>query len=245
MIYKQPLLKPSGDKALRICFGDERSLEVNQPVRTLYKRLINKPLAGITEMVPTYASLTVMYDPQEVILDEFSRSLDALAQEALAAPEVEVSGRLLMVPVCYEEPYAPDMDYICEHTSLTAPQAISQHTAAPYQVFQLGFTPGCPFIGPLQPSLHVPLMEAPRTHTPTGAVAISVGQTVIYPRATPGGMRIIGRTPVRLFQIDHPELTLFKPGDRVWFRAITPAEFEALASQCQELMQGVEVRLEG
>jgi KipI family sensor histidine kinase inhibitor len=134
------------------------------------------------------------------------------------------------------------MSYVCDYTKLRPERLIALHTAEPYYVFQLGFTPGCPFIGPLQEALHVPLMETPRTYTPMGAVAISTGQTVIYPRATPGGMRIIGRTPVRLFQLDHPELTLFRPGDRVLFRPISQSEFLMIEEEATELMKGVEVK---
>jgi KipI family sensor histidine kinase inhibitor len=134
------------------------------------------------------------------------------------------------------------MGYVCDYTKLQ-PQAVAAlHTHEPYYVFQLGFTPGCPFIGPLQEALHVPLMETPRTYTPMGAVAISTGQTVIYPKATPGGMRIIGRTPVRLFQLDHPALTLFRPGDRVLFRPISQSEFLVIEEEATELMKGVEVK---
>ena len=149
---------------------------------------------------------------------------------------------MLIVPVSYEGEYAPDMSYVCDYTKLQPEMVIALHTAEPYYVFQLGFTPGCPFIGPLQEALHVPLMETPRTFTPMGAVAISIGQTVIYPKATPGGMRIIGRTPVKLFQLDHPALTLFRPGDRVSFRAVSQAEYLAIEEEAVELMMGVEVR---
>ena len=241
MIFEQPLIKPHGDRALRVTFGDERSLRVNRPVRALHFLLEESPLLGIREMVPTYASLTVMFDPDQVDHAVLAAELAKAAARARGRTGRQKAGRLLTIPVCYEGEYAPDMDYICGHTGLSPIQAVALHTGETYYVFQLGFTPGCPFIGPLQEELFVPLMQSPRTHTPKGAVAVSVGQTVIYPRATPGGMRIMGRTPVQLFQLDHPDLTLFKPGDRVRFRAVGPDEFEAISSQTQILGQGVEV----
>lgn len=211
MLYPKPQLKPSGDRALRITFGDERSLEVNRPVRALSAMLESQPIPGLREMVPTYASLTVLYDPDAVAFQELKSRLAQMAEDAMRHQDAENAGRLLRIPVCYQGPCAPDMEYICGYTGLGPQEVISLHTQEAYFVFQLGFTPGCPFIGPLQEQLHVPLMQSPRTNTPKGAVAISVGQTVIYPRH-PGGMRIAGSTPVQLFQLDHSDLTLFKPG---------------------------------
>lgn len=242
MIYAEPLIKPSGDRGVRIAFGDERTLEVNTPVQTISRMLESTNIPGVQEIVPTYASVTVMYEPNEVAYQTLVAILDPMARQALHASLEQPPYRLLSIPVCYEGPFAPDMDYVCEHSGLSADRVVRLHTERPYFVFQLGFTPGCPFLGPLQEPLHVPLMQMPRTHTPTGAVAISIGQTVIYPRATPGGMRVIGRTPVHLFQIDHPELTLFKPGDRVSFRAISTEEFKDMETQVHALFDGVEVR---
>ena len=242
MIYTEPLFKPSGDRGVRIAFGDERTLNVNRPVQVISRMLESTVIHGIEEIVPTYASVTVIYRPDQVEYRSLVAALEPMAQRSLLASVEELPYRLLIVPVCYEGHYAPDMEYVCEHSGLSAEGVVGLHTEQSYYVFQLGFTPGCPFVGPLQEQLHVPLMQSPRTHTPTGAVAISIGQTVIYPRATPGGMRIIGRTPVHLFQVDHPELTLFKPGDRVWFKAISTEEFKEMEIQARALFDGVEVR---
>lgn len=241
MLFKQPEAKPNGDRAVRLAFGDERSLEVNRPVRILYNDLLADPLPGVVELVPAYASVTVHYDPALIDYRELTDRLLARARGAIQRGEGQAPGRFLEVPVCYQGRYAPDMDYIRQFTSLSPEQIIALHTARPYHVFQLGFTPGCPFIGPLPEQLNVPLMQLPRTDTPTGSVAISVGQTVIYPRATPGGMRLVGRTPVKLFQIDHPELTLFKPGDRVMFAPVSIDEYLELEESCRGLMDGVKV----
>jgi len=241
MIFDEPLIKPSGDKALRVTFGDERSLQVNRPVRAMYEFLQESPVQGVVELVPSYASLTVMYDPGQQNYTDLITKLEKIAWRAMSEHKIRSIRRLLTIPICYEGDYAPDMDYICQYTGLDREKVVSIHTAQPYYVFQLGFTPGCPFIGPLQEILHVPLMQSPRTRTPQGAVAISVGQTVIYPQSTPGGMRIIGRTPVQLFQLNHPDLTLFKPGDQVQFQPISKEKFQALEAVTHQLYQGVEV----
>lgn len=242
VLYDQPQIKPNSDCGLRIAFGDERTIRVNRRVRKLAHLLQSAALPGVIELIPTYASLTVLYDPLQVDYMSLVEYLQPFSKEAVTASAEEESSRLLIIPVSYEGEYAPDMRYVCDHTKLQSERVIALHTAEPYYVFQLGFTPGCPFIGPLQEALNVPLMETPRTFTPTGAVAISIGQTVIYPKATPGGMRIIGRTPVKLFQLDHPALTLFRPGDRVLFRAVSQAEFLAIEKEAAGLMTGVEVR---
>jgi inhibitor of KinA len=241
-IYAEPLFKPSGDRGVRITFGDERSLEVNRPVQGLSRMLETAVIPGVEEIVPTYASVTVMYRPNQVDYSTLVDVLKSWTRRSLEAWAQEPPYRVIVIPVCYLGEYSPDLDYVCEYTGLTAERVIQIHTECPYYVFQLGFTPGCPFLGPLQDVLHVPLMQSPRTHTPAGAVAISVGQTVIYPRATPGGMRVIGRTPVHLFQVEHPELTLLKPGDRVSFRPISVQDYKALETQVRTLFDGVEVR---
>jgi inhibitor of KinA len=242
MIYAEPLFKPSGDHGVRIAFGDERTLKVNMPVQVLSRMLESTEIPGVEEIVPTYASVTVMYRPDQVHYRNLVAVLEPMVKRSLQGSLESPPYRLITIPVCYEAPYAPDLEYVCHYSGLSAEQVVHLHTEGSYYVFQLGFTPGCPFLGPLQEALHVPLMKSPRTHTPTGAVAISIGQTVIYPRATPGGMRIIGRTPVHLFQIDHPELTLLKPGDRVWFKAISVEEYKQMEVQVHALFEGVEVR---
>lgn len=242
MLYDDPEVKPNGDRGLRVAFGDERSIRVNRRVRRLFRIIQAAPLPGMTELIPTYASLTVLYDPVRIDYLHLVECLQPLLEKAMKTQEEEEPSRLLIVPVCYEGEYAPDMPYVYEKTRLEPERVIALHTSTPYYVFQLGFTPGCPFIGPLQSSLDIPLMETPRTFTPRGAVAISIGQTVIYPKATPGGMRIIGRTPVKLFQLDHPALTLFRPGDRVLFRAVSKVEYLEIERDAEELMTGVEVR---
>lgn len=242
MLFEQPQIKPNGDLGLRIAFGNERTVRVNRRVRKLARMVHSVALPGVTEMIPTYASLTLLYDPVQINYLNLVEWLQPLLKEAMTVSAEEDPSRLLIIPVSYEDEYAPDMEYICDYTGLKAEKVIALHTLEPYYVFQLGFTPGCPFIGPLQEALNVPLMETPRTYTPTGAVAISIGQTVIYPRATPGGMRIVGRTPVKLFQLDHPELTLFRPGDRVLFRAVSKAEYLAIEKEAVDLMVGVEIK---
>jgi inhibitor of KinA len=245
MLFDRPQIKPNGDCGLRIAFGNERTIRVNRKVRKLTQLIQVLNLQGVTELIPTYASLTVMYDPSTIDDVDLMNLLQPVIDEAMTVTAGEESSRLLIVPVCYKGKYAPDMEYICDYTKLQPEAVVALHTHEPYYVFQLGFTPGCPFIGPLQEALHVPLMETPRTNTPMGAVAISIGQTVIYPRATPGGMRIIGQTPVRLFQLDHPALTLFRAGDRVLFRAVSESEFLMTKEEAIELMKGVEVRNDG
>lgn len=242
MIYDRPILKPSGDRGIKISFGNERSLQVNKRVRLFCRRIERDLPQYFDEIVPTYADLTVTYDERRFTYEEVAGAIEPLVQSHGPTKNSEGGYRVLFVPVCYEGIYAPDMEYVCSYTNMEREEVVSLHTSSPYYVFQLGFTPGCPFIGPLQKNLHVPLMQIPRTDTPEGAVSISIGQTVIYPRASPGGMRLIGRTPVRLFQIDHPETTLFKPGDWVMFYPINKDTFKAMHESINELMEGVEMR---
>ena len=128
MLYEQPQIRPNGDCGLRIAFGDERTIRVNRRVRKLAHMIQLAALPGVTELIPTYASLTVLYDPLQVDYVNLEECLQPFLKEALTASAEEESSRLLVVPVAYEGEYAPDMSYVCDYTKLQPEMVIALHT---------------------------------------------------------------------------------------------------------------------
>lgn len=245
MIYVKPVVQIVGDSCIKISFGNERSIRVNKLVRQFEIEIKKSDFIDFVEILSTYCDLSVFYNQFDVSFDLLLAKIHLCIDKYNEKNQYNTIKRALQVPVCYHENFAQDLAYICSNTGLNKDEIVNIHTSSPYFIFQLGFSPGCPFIGPLQPKLHVPLLPEPRTETPEGAVALSIGQTVIYPRVSPGGMSIIGRTPVMLFDIQHDDLTLFKPGDWVKFEKITKKEFEKMSKNIKKLYDEVQIILYG
>jgi KipI family sensor histidine kinase inhibitor len=175
--------------------------------------------------------IAVHFDPYHpalpaAVLEYFEQ----LLQEAFkSAGRFEGSGRTVEVPVCYEPVFALDLEEISSLTRVAKQDVQKLHASSKHLVLMVGFSPGQPYIGGLDPKLSVPRRATPRTRMPAGAVAIANAQTCVYPFDTPGGWNIIGRTPLRVFDPARDPASLFAPGDRVRFVAISATEFEKLA----------------
>jgi KipI family sensor histidine kinase inhibitor len=132
---------------------------------------------------------------------------------------------LIRIPVWYGGAVGPDLEYLAGRVGLTEEEVIKRHSDVEYLVYLLGFLPGFPYLGGMDPSIALPRRAQPRTRVPRGSVGIGGSQTGIYPLDSPGGWHLIGRTPISLFEPDKDEPTLLRPGDRVRFVAISEAEF--------------------
>lgn len=190
-----------------------------------------RSLPWIRDVVPALCGIAVHFDPYHpalpaAVLDYFEQ----LLQEAFkSAGRFEGSGRTVEVPVCYEPVFALDLEEISSLTRVAKQDVQKLHAGSKHLVLMVGFSPGQPYIGGLDPRLSVPRRATPRTRMPAGAVAIANAQTCVYPFDTPGGWNIIGRTPLRVFDPARDPASLFAPGDRVRFVAISRAEFDKLA----------------
>ena len=216
-------------------FGDVKAaasgvvdLELNRSLQALAAALRHRALPWIRDVVPALSGIAVHFDPDHpalppAILDYFQV---LLAECFKVASKFEDSGRVVEVPVCYEREFALDLDEIIAVTKLTPQNIQKLHTSAAHFVLMVGFSPGQPYIGGLDAKLWVPRRPTPRTRMPMGAVAIANAQTAVYPYETPGGWSIIGRTPLTVFDPAREQPSLFAPGDRVRFFAITKNEYE-------------------
>ncbi|GAB4444346.1 MAG: 5-oxoprolinase subunit PxpB [Anaerolineales bacterium] len=211
----KPRLLPLGDSAMLVQWGNEMDFEVNQRVHALANLIEASPLHGIIESVPAYASLLVHYDPLVVSFTQVRDFLrEKLSQAQAAAAR---SPKRVEVPVRYGGEHGIDLEAVARHLHLRVEEVIRLHSEKLYTVFMMGFTPGFPYLGKLDDALVVPRLETPRTRVPAGTVAIAGSQTGIYPLDSPGGWRLIGWTPLTLFDPRAESPFLFAPGDEVKF----------------------------
>jgi KipI family sensor histidine kinase inhibitor len=221
--------KPSSDQSLLVYFGHEITLQAHERVRRLLLLLEAEPIAGIRNVHPAYCSLLIKFDAirlrhseLEAILKKY---LDRLEKVSLPEP------RQREIPVCYGGEYGPDLTEVAAMHGMTPAQVIELHSSARYLVYFLGFVPGFAYLGELPEALVTPRLATPRRTVPVGSVGIAGNQTGVYPVATPGGWRLLGRTPISMFRNDQKGLSLLAIGDRVRFLPISPEQFAALDSK--------------
>lgn len=211
----KPQLLPLGDSALLIRLGDEIDPALNRRVHALDARLREEPLAGVLETAPAYASLVVHYDPLVVTHAQVCSWVQERIPRATGASPA--TPRHIEVPVRYGGAGGPDLESTAAYHGMSVQELVRIHSSREYVVYMMGFTPGFPYMGRLEPAIATPRLERPRTLVPGGSVGIAGAQTGIYPIDSPGGWRIIGRTPLRIFDLTKSPPFLFSPGDSVRF----------------------------
>ena len=236
----------AGDTALTIEFGErvERRLlaAVTALDAALARAIGSGELHGIVEMVPTFRSLTVIYDPLLSTRAEIEPTITGHAHAALCS-SVAMNrnvrrGRVWQLPVCYGDEIAacgPDLDELAQACGLPPAEVIRLHASVTYEVYMLGFLPGFAFMGDLPELLSRPRRYEPRLRVPAGSVATAGTLTAIYPWESPGGWHLLGACPVPLFSANWPQAALLLPGDRVNFRAVDAAEYRLLLAEMPEL----------
>jgi KipI family sensor histidine kinase inhibitor len=228
-VSRHPSIEAASDHSLLVSFGDRIERSLHGRVRALTESFLVTPARGVVNVHPAYASVLVDFCPLDVPMEEVEREIRLrLGQsEVRDAPE----SRRVEIPVCYGGEFGPDLGAVARHCGLAADQVIARHTAAEYLVYFLGFSPGFPYLGGMDPALETPRLASPRKSVAAGSVAIGGNQTGIYPLASPGGWRIIGRTPLRLFDAGRRPPELLRMGDAVRFRAIGSGEFAAFTAE--------------
>lgn len=229
-----PRLLPLGDSAWTVEFGHAIDAAANARVMGLAGRIAaarkDDPLmAAITDIVPTFRSLTVHFDPWSSDAAALGRGLQALAMEG---SEATATGRQWQLPVCFDDDFAPDLARVCELKQLTRTAVIDLLLGATFRVYMLGFQPGFPYMGGLPASLNVPRLASPRQKVPAQSVAIALDMCAVYPWESPGGWNLLGRTPVVLFDPRQDEQpAMLAAGDEVRWVAVDRAEHDRLAAE--------------
>jgi inhibitor of KinA len=228
-LYSETRFFLMGDRGLLIEFGDAISAVVNEKVRKMAQAIRAEPLEGIIEVVPTYRSLLVLYNPLVIALEDLKKRLKRLEEglKEISFPDPT----LTKIPVLYGGTFGPDLGTVAEYLHLTSEEVIRLHCSKPYFIYMIGFMPGFPYMGELPDALITPRLRTPRLSVPAGSVAIAQKQTGIYPVESPGGWQILGRTPVKLFNPEEEPPALLRMGDLVQFYPISERGFHEWNSQ--------------
>jgi len=225
-VYDKPKYLVAGDSAVVVEFGNAIDPTVNNLVNQLMLNIDNKRPDGVLDMVPSYRSLMIYYDP---LINSFEQLVKELKEiKGLDNDFSKREFRTVEIPTLYGGEMGPDLSFVAEHNELSIEQVIEIHSGAEYRVYMLGFSPGFPYLGGMPESIETPRLSSPRTLIPAGSVGIAEKQTGIYPNASPGGWRLIGKTPIKLFNPEAYPPALLQPGDHVKFVPIDEETFDKL-----------------
>ena len=231
------LIEWNGEQSFSLVCREAIDENLHAVIRAIWQLLQTPPLLGIVDIIPTFHSITIVFDPLkiastpiypsagEVILDQV---MSRLKQLSIHAP---LSKRQVNIPVCYEASLAPDLITLSTQLSITPNELISLHHSKPYTVYMLGFLPGFAYMGIIDARITAPRHARPRSHVPAGSVAIAGHQTGIYPTDSPGGWQLIGRTPIQMFNPLEPNPFFLQPGDEVNFYPVSLSEYQQLILQ--------------
>jgi len=218
-------IQPASDQSLLITLGDSISLKTHHRVVKLLRMLENAPPAGLRDLHPAYASLLIQFDPCLTSHAELER---AIGERMAHLDSVELPpAATVEIPVCYGGELGPDLVDVAELHGLPPEEVIRIHSEAVYTVYFLGLVPGFAYLGGLPDAIATPRLPAPRKRVESGSVGIAGNQSGVYPFPTPGGWRLIGKTPLAIFRADRPHMSLLAIGDQVRFRPISIREFHA------------------
>ncbi len=221
-----------GDSSLLIEFEQVISPEVNQRIAACMKLIRAQQIEGIVDMIPTYCSLLVNYNPMVISYRDLYKRL-----EAIVKMDVKLDAgnkKVWEIPVLYGGEYGPDLGTIASHAGLSEEEVVSIHTGTDYLIYMLGFLPGFTYLGGLDPRIHTPRLANPRVKIPAGAVGIGGSQTGIYPMDSPGGWQLMGLTPVKTYDPLREKPILVEAGDYIRFVSITEAEFKDIKAAVED-----------
>lgn len=226
LVDQQPTWTQVSDSALLARFQGRSPVDNQAAVARIFNAVSAANIPGIINLHPAFASLLVIYSPMLWTPIALVQKLVETKRAALLNPALQ---KRVPIPVCFVGGFAADLADVAARTGLAVNETVIRFVTALYHVAFLGFAPGFPYLLGLPPELATPRLSRPRTHVPAGSVGIAGDQTGIYPAETPGGWRIVGRTPVRLFDPEREPMSLLLPGDEVRFESISEQRFEELS----------------
>ena len=222
----------SGDSALVIEFGNEISVDINKKIRKMMDDIKKENIDGIVELVPTYCSLLINYDVLKIDYNTLVEKLKTFLNNNLETAEGEEVTQI-EIPTLYNDEVGPDLSYVAEHNKLSKEEVIKIHTGTDYLVYMLGFMPGFTYLGGMSEKIATPRLESPRLQIYPGSVGIAGKQTGMYPSMSPGGWRIIGRTPLKLYNPDSDTPVYISSGDYVRYVSISEEEYNDILKKVE------------
>lgn len=221
-------LRPAGEAALIVYLGDTICEAVVEDVRVLSSALEHAAPAWLREIIPSYTSVLVTFDPLAIEHRAVAAFLRGLVDRRAPAPS---DSRTVTLPVYYSAEVGADLETVAAAAGITGAEVAARHSAILYRVYAIGFAPGFAYLGSVDESLAISRHATPRRAVPRGSVAIADRQTAVYPLVSPGGWHLIGCCPTRLFDPTAERLPFFRIGDRVRFEAIDRYEYLRLGGQ--------------
>ncbi len=225
-----------GDHAFVFALEAKMDGLILQKIKNLNEFISAKNIIGIFDIIPSYHTLTIVYDITTFLsvtqsaseqLLYFCNNIITDFENTLIAKN-NIKSIIYKVPVCYEKCYGLDLENISLKNKISCAEIIQIHTAFEYVVYSIGFLPGFTYMGTVNDKIKIDRLHKPRTEVMAGSIGIAGLQTGIYPTNSPGGWQIIGRTPWKIFDPHPTKLAKFKVGDRVQFYAISKQAFETL-----------------
>lgn len=214
----------AGDSGLIMKFGDIISEDIHEKIYSYCGMLKHEGIEGVYDIVPTYATIMVCYDPTTIDYHELVHRIKEMKYEPGSVKEKNV----IDIPTLYGGEMGMDLEKVAKHNGLTSEEVIKIHSGRQYLIYMLGFSPGFPYLGGMDGRIATPRLINPRQKIEAGSVGIAGNQTGIYPVASPGGWQIIGRTPIRLFTPEKELPTLLRAGDYIRFKPIDATTFKSL-----------------
>ena len=228
----------SSEDSIQIQFPQKICEEVNAQITVFVEnfKAFTSDIPEIIEIVPTYCAVTVYFNPDEMKMDLVLKIAEEVIEKTESTENAgsisNKGGKLVEIPVCYDgEEFAPDLEEVAKFTGLSKEEVIALHSSKDYLIYMLGFLPGFPYLGGMDERLETARLETPRTKIPAGSVAIGGKQTGLYPSDSPGGWRIIGRTPFKAFDPSRNPACLYEAGDKIRFLPVSRKEFEKIAEK--------------
>ncbi|MFT7287705.1 MAG: KipI family sensor histidine kinase inhibitor [Halieaceae bacterium] len=219
----------AGEAALIVYLGEESSPAISARVQQLAELLPGALGTTLIDLVPSYASLLVIFDPLQS--DHFEVASRVRETAGAMAETTATSGRLVEIPVYYAPESGADLESIAQRAKLSCDEVIAIHSQTEYRVYAIGFAPGFAYLGEVDERIAAPRLSTPRQRVPRGAVAIADRQTAVYPAVSPGGWNLIGRSPLRMFDPAAQSPMLVSVGDRVRFQAVDRQEFLSMGGE--------------
>lgn len=227
------------ENAISLEFGDDINELLLEKITRINQCIKQKPFAGLLSTIPAYNTLTLYFNFDDLMNDVSVKGATCLEKILAYVEAINVEtknnqstqNQIIQIPVCYDYTFGYDLEELSLFHQLKREEVIEIHSRAVYTVFMIGFVPGFPYLGGLSERLTSPRKQTPRTAIPAGSVGIAGQQTGIYPLETPGGWQIIGRTPLKLFDVNKKQPSLLKAGEKIKFESISLHEFEDIAKK--------------
>ena len=222
---------PAGDEALVIEFGKTIDEEINNRVISMATSIRNKRIKGVREILPTYRSLMVFYNPKKISYIRLVSTVKALGFKENEGEEEEK--KTLIVPCCYDDSFGPDLSDMSKELGLTKEEIVKIHSKKKYKIYMLGFLPGFVYLGGLDKRINIPRLQTPRTKIPARSVGIGGAQTGVYPVDSPGGWRLIGSTPLDFYDIKREDPVLCEAGEYIRFMPVSKPEYSDIRREIE------------